>query len=127
MPLNIFEPRYLSMIDASLAGNRIIGMIQPDDQAPPCSNGSSLCRVGCAGRITSFAETGDNRYVPWFNAPPGVPKPLAPSIMNAKAQPMIMSCATRLSLMPLKRPSKQHRRRQTLRRLLRRQGRHRRT
>ena len=63
MPLNIFEPRYLSMIDASLAGNRIIGMIQPDDQAPPCPNGSTLCQVGCAGRITSFAETGDNRYV----------------------------------------------------------------
>jgi uncharacterized protein len=63
MPLNIFEPRYLSMVDAALAGNRIVGMIQPDDQAPPCAHGSSLCTVGCAGRITSFSETGDDRYV----------------------------------------------------------------
>jgi uncharacterized protein len=63
MPLNIFEPRYLSMVDAALAGDRIIGMIQPDEQAAPCSRGASLCAIGCAGRITSFAETGDNRYV----------------------------------------------------------------
>lgn len=63
MPLNIFEPRYMSMIDAALAGDRIIGMIQPDDDAPPCIHGSSLCGVGCAGRITSFAETGDSRYM----------------------------------------------------------------
>jgi uncharacterized protein len=63
MPLNIFEPRYLSMVDAALSGNRIIGMVQPDEQTAPCSRGESLCKVGCAGRITSFAETGDNRYV----------------------------------------------------------------
>ena len=63
MPLNIFEPRYLSMIDTALASNRIIGMIQPDEQAPPCPQGSSLCTVGCTGRITAFAETGDNRYM----------------------------------------------------------------
>jgi len=63
MPLNIFEPRYLSMIDAALAGNRLVGMIQPDDQAPQCAHGSSLCAIGCAGRITSFSETGDSRYV----------------------------------------------------------------
>lgn len=63
MPLNIFEPRYLSMIDAALAGDRIVGMIQPDDDSPACIHGASLCGVGCAGRITSFAETGDNRYM----------------------------------------------------------------
>lgn len=63
MPLNIFEPRYLEMVDAALAGNRLVGMIQPDDQAPPCAHGSSLCAIGCAGRITSFSETGDNRYM----------------------------------------------------------------
>jgi len=63
MPLNIFEPRYLSMVDAALAGNRLVGMIQPDDQAPQGEQGSSLCAIGCAGRITSFSETGDNRYV----------------------------------------------------------------
>jgi hypothetical protein len=63
MPLNIFEPRYLSMIDAALAGDRIIGMVQPNDDAPPCARGPALCSIGCAGRITSLAETGDSRYV----------------------------------------------------------------
>jgi hypothetical protein len=63
MPLNIFEPRYLAMVDAALAGRRIIGMIQPDERLPSCARGASLCTVGCAGRITSFAETGDNRYM----------------------------------------------------------------
>jgi Lon protease-like protein len=63
MPLNIFEPRYLAMVDAALAGNRVIGMIQPDDKAIACARGPGLCTTGCAGRITSFAETGDNRYM----------------------------------------------------------------
>jgi Lon protease-like protein len=60
MPLNIFEPRYLAMIDAALAGDRIIGMIQPrgDAEAEPLP----LMSVGCAGRITAFGETGDGRY-----------------------------------------------------------------
>ena len=61
LPLNIFEPRYLRMIDDALAGARAIGMIQPrvesDDVAP------RLFDVGCAGRITSFSETGDGRYL----------------------------------------------------------------
>lgn len=64
MPLNIFEPRYLEMVDAALAGDRIIGMIQPrfdidvgDDPRPP------LCEVGCLGRIASFAESGDGRVL----------------------------------------------------------------
>ena len=60
LPLNIFEPRYLNMIDDAMAGDRIIGMVQP-------SGGSrelpSLSPVGCAGRITSFAETSDGRYL----------------------------------------------------------------
>jgi uncharacterized protein len=59
MPLNIFEPRYLAMVDAALAGTRMIGMIQPE----PGENGVSLYSVGCAGRITQFAETGDGRYI----------------------------------------------------------------
>ncbi|HET7714571.1 MAG TPA: LON peptidase substrate-binding domain-containing protein [Bauldia sp.] len=63
LPLNIFEPRYVAMIDAALAGDRIVGMIQPDEAKGPCSLGPSLCKVGCAGRITSFAETGDGRYM----------------------------------------------------------------
>ncbi len=63
MPLNIFEPRYLAMIDAAVAGDRVIGMIQPDENAAPCACGPSLRAVGCAGRIVSFAETGDGRYM----------------------------------------------------------------
>jgi len=63
MPLNIFEPRYLAMIDAALCGDRVIGMIQPDQAVPPLPCGPALCAVGCAGRITSFAETGDGRYM----------------------------------------------------------------
>ena len=59
LPLNIFEPRYLNMVDDAMAGSRLIGMIQPrneDRQHPP------LMSVGCAGRITSYAETDDGRY-----------------------------------------------------------------
>ncbi len=63
MPLNIFEPRYLAMIDQALAGDRVIGMIQPGDNAGPCEESVGLCSIGCAGRITSFAETGDGRYL----------------------------------------------------------------
>ena len=67
LPLNIFEPRYLAMVDAALASHRLIGMIQPaamfgpnaplEDDRPP------LSRVGCAGRITAFQETEDGRYI----------------------------------------------------------------
>jgi Lon protease-like protein len=62
LPLNIFEPRYLAMIEAALDGDRIVGMVQPalnssDQTRPP------LCDIGCAGRLTSFSETGDNRYL----------------------------------------------------------------
>jgi hypothetical protein len=63
MPLNIFEPRYLAMIDHALAGQRMIGMIQPDPDASGAQATPSLYRVGCAGRITQFAETGDGRYL----------------------------------------------------------------
>jgi Lon protease-like protein len=63
LPLNIFEPRYVAMIDAALAGARVIGMIQPDEDKAPGSLGPTLCKVGCAGRLTSFAETGDGRYM----------------------------------------------------------------
>jgi Lon protease-like protein len=63
MPLNIFEPRYLAMVDAAMSGNRVVGMIQPDETAPACAKGPALRRVGCAGRIVSYAETGDGRYM----------------------------------------------------------------
>ena len=60
LPLNIFEPRYLNMIDDAMAGDRIIGLIQP---AGGPARLPSLTAVGCAGRITSFAETSDGRYL----------------------------------------------------------------
>jgi hypothetical protein len=61
MPLNIFEPRYLAMIDDALAGARLIGMIQPSDET--LAEKPKLYSAGCAGRITSFAETSDGRYL----------------------------------------------------------------
>ena len=65
MPLNIFEPRYLAMIDDAFRdGHRIIGMIQPDVvHSQKNEDKPKLFRVGCAGRITQLAETGDGRYV----------------------------------------------------------------
>jgi Lon protease-like protein len=60
LPLNIFEPRYLNMVDDAMAGDRIIGMIQPAGGPP---DQPALTAVGCAGRITSFAETSDGRYL----------------------------------------------------------------
>ena len=60
VPLNIFEPRYIEMINDAMSGNRIIGMIQPKNntQSQP-----SLYNIGCAGKITSFNETDDGRYL----------------------------------------------------------------
>ena len=60
VPLNIFEPRYIDMIDDAMKSNRIIGMVQPkkSDQNIPV-----LYNIGCAGKITSFNETNDGRYL----------------------------------------------------------------
>lgn len=64
MPLNIFEPRYLEMIDDSLRdGHRLIGIIQPDKTQTGTEDKPSLFKVGCVGRITQLAETGDGRYL----------------------------------------------------------------
>src|SRR5438094_7546724 len=64
MPLNIFEPRYLAMIDDALrAGHRLIGMIQPDPAHPGTEERPALYKIGCVGRITQFAESGDGRYL----------------------------------------------------------------
>ena len=60
LPLNIFEPRYLAMVEHAFAHGRMIGMVRPryeDDVNPP------LYEVGCAGRITSFMETEDGRFL----------------------------------------------------------------
>jgi len=60
VPLNIFEPRYIQMVDDAMKANRIIGMVQPKktNQTIPI-----LYNVGCAGKITSFNETEDGRYL----------------------------------------------------------------
>jgi Lon protease-like protein len=64
LPLNIFEPRYLAMIDDSLRdGHRLIGMIQPDAAHPGNETKPHLYKIGCVGRMTQIAETGDGRYV----------------------------------------------------------------
>jgi len=65
LPLNIFEPRYLNMVEDALKGSRLIGMIQPvaerDEHLVP--DGTTLYEVGCAGRIVQFGETEDGRYL----------------------------------------------------------------
>jgi hypothetical protein len=64
MPLNIFEPRYLAMVDDALHdGHRLIGMIQPNATSPGKPDKPNLYRIGCVGRITQLAETGDGRYL----------------------------------------------------------------
>jgi len=62
LPLNIFEPRYLAMIDATLASDRLVGMVQPALR-PSSDSKTPLCEIGCAGRLTRLAETGDGRYL----------------------------------------------------------------
>ena len=62
LPLHIFEPRYLQMFDDALkTSERLIGMVQPYNR--PGANGNGLHRIGCAGRVTQFSETEDNRYL----------------------------------------------------------------
>lgn len=64
LPLNIFEPRYLQMVDAAIGAERLIGMVQPSLDGSLRADGEpKLCDVGCLGRITSMSETGDGRYV----------------------------------------------------------------
>ena len=62
MPLNVFEPRYLALVDDAMAGNRLIGMIQPREVEEK-SLRPSLAGVGCAGRVTTYRETDDGRYL----------------------------------------------------------------
>lgn len=65
LPLNIFEPRYLAMIDDALkTDHRMIGMIQPRETPDTKTTSQTrLQQIGCAGRITSFSETEDGRYL----------------------------------------------------------------
>lgn len=59
LPLNIFEPRYLAMVDHAMSNGRMIGMIQPK----PDGASDTVFKTGCAGRIASFSETDDGRYL----------------------------------------------------------------
>ena len=61
VPLNIFEPRYIEMVDESMKTNKLIGMIQPKNSNNP--NSLDLYNVGCLGKIISFKETEDKRYL----------------------------------------------------------------
>ena len=62
LPLHIFEPRYLQMLeDALKTPERLIGMVQPNEV--PGRSGTGLHHIGCAGRVTQFSETEDSRYL----------------------------------------------------------------
>lgn len=63
LPVNIFEPRYLAMVEDALGRGRMFGMIQPNKQMPAGATGPALFRIGCLGRITQFAETDDGRFL----------------------------------------------------------------
>ena len=63
VPLNIFEPRYIEMINDSMKTNKFIGMIQPKSISDEKSSIPSLHKIGCLGKITSFKETEDGRYL----------------------------------------------------------------
>ena len=61
-PLNVFEPRYVEMIDQALAGDRLIGLIQPEDTSEESPRGRApLQKIGCLGRLTHFEEHGEAR------------------------------------------------------------------
>ncbi len=61
LPLNIFEPRYVAMVEDALKTDRVIGMVQPRQSSD--GGGDKLFEIGCAGRITAFEETDDGRYL----------------------------------------------------------------
>ena len=65
LPLNVFEPRYLEMLDDVMSGSRVLAIVQPvggDEESPP-GNTVELRRIGCVGRVTSYQETGDGRLI----------------------------------------------------------------
>jgi hypothetical protein len=62
-PLNVFEPRYVEMVDNALSGNRLIGLIQPEDASEESPRGrAALQKIGTVGRLTHWEENGDGRY-----------------------------------------------------------------
>ena len=63
VPLNIFEPRYIEMINDSMKSDKLIGMIQPKTVVESRAPGPELHKIGCLGKITSFKEADDGRYL----------------------------------------------------------------
>jgi uncharacterized protein len=63
LPLNIFEPRYLALISDAMGNARMLGMIQPDPSQPQAAGSPPVYRTGCLGRLASFAETDDGRFL----------------------------------------------------------------
>ncbi|MDB5370918.1 MAG: peptidase [Roseomonas sp.] len=63
LPLNVFEPRYLAMVEDALGAGRLLGMVLPDQGVQRTDNRSTIYRTGCLGRVASFSETGDGRYL----------------------------------------------------------------
>lgn len=67
LPLNVFEPRYLAMLDDVMSGSRVIGILQPlvggDDHESPLDSAAALRNVGCVGRVTSYQELDDDRLI----------------------------------------------------------------
>ena len=63
VPLNIFEPRYIDMVDDSMKSDKLIGMIQPKNKQNENENIPDLYEIGCMGKITSFKETEDKRFL----------------------------------------------------------------
>jgi Lon protease-like protein len=62
LPLNVFEPRYLALVESAISGSRLIGMIQPTENEEKALK-PALSQIGCAGRVTSYRETEDGRYL----------------------------------------------------------------
>ena len=62
VPLNIFEPRYIDMVNDTMKNNKFVGMIQPKKLNEITDNNSELHNIGCLGKITNFTETSDGRY-----------------------------------------------------------------
>src|ERR1700722_17350222 len=63
LPLHIFEQRYLAMTEDALANGRMFAMMQPDTTLPETPNGPAMYRIGCLGRLISFSESDDGRYL----------------------------------------------------------------
>jgi Lon protease-like protein len=63
LPLNVFEPRYLALVDFAMDGHRLIGMIQPKNAGEDTAKKPALSDTGCVGRIVEYSETEDGRYL----------------------------------------------------------------